>query len=104
MQTNQKNEPEKQVPRPEIKISGHNTILTYRPSSFYDLHLAVRQINELINNVAVGSEIFSVKRGVTVQAARPEGEDCGMVLRFLIPKRINDMSLIGQAIDVSKSE
>ena len=92
------------VPRPEIKISGQTTVLTYRSASFYDLHLIVRQINEIINKISIGSEIFSIKRGVSLQAVKYENDDSGFILRFIIPKRLNDMSLIGQAIDLSKSD
>ncbi len=103
METSSENSSIRQGPRPEIKISGQNTFLTYRTASFYDLHIVVRQINEIINKIAVGSEIFSIKRGVSLHAAKAEDDDPGIILKFQIPKRINDMSLIGQAIDVSKT-
>lgn len=103
MEISKENSYVRQGPRPEIKISGQNTVLTYRSASFYDLHVIVRQINEIINNIAVGSEIFSIKRGITLHAIKAEGEDSGIILKFQIPKRINDMSLIGQAINASKS-
>lgn len=104
MQVTPKSNGIKKVPRPEIKISEHNTVLTYRPASFYDLHLVVRQINEIISHIAVGSEIFTVKRGVTLQAVKPEDDNYMLVLKFVIPKRINDMSLISQAIETVKAE
>jgi hypothetical protein len=104
MQMTPKSSRTKKVPRPEIKISDQNTVLTYRPGSFYDLHLVVRQINEIISHIAVKSEIFTIKRGVKLLAAKPEDNNSLLVLKFVVPKRINDMSLISQAIETVRAE
>ena len=93
----------KKVPRPEIKIAGRNTILSYHLRSFYELYLATSQINEILSNFAMGAETFTLKRDIKIEGVNDEEAGIGIILRFTIPKRINDMSLIGTAINSSGS-
>jgi hypothetical protein len=103
MQENNENKPVKQVPRPEIKISGKNTILTYHLGSFYDLYLAISQINGMLSNISTRRDSFTIKRDIKMESDGEEGPGSGIILRITIPRRINDMSLIGTAISSSQS-
>lgn len=90
------------MPRPEIKIAGKNTILTYHLVSFYELYLAISQINGMLSNISTRRDSFTIKRDIKIEASDEEAGP-GITLRITIPKRINDMSLIGTAISSSQS-
>jgi hypothetical protein len=104
MDNNREEKVVRQVPRPEIKIAGKNTILTYHVGSFYDLYLAVSQINDMLSSISTDKDSFTIKRDIKIEGYNDEGDMPGIILRFTIPRRINDMSLIGTAINSSHSK